>query len=222
MLIALLFAWASAAEPDLTGTWRVDLHLVHDVRVPMLGHSRSDSYTVQLWQVRDGAMRNQHCSIRVATRNPIGKPRMPDAFFQNIPSAAAPISLEGDRFRVDLGVGRVGFVGDVVPTEASDPAVRDHEGDGQPGATIYVWAPLFGEVAVYIVQRTRILLDGVVADGRVSGQATQVDLTQHTIGAANRLFNRQPVLTPVPEESGFTMVRVDASTTCADAVMASK
>lgn len=223
-----MLAWTlvcAAAEPpppspDLSGTWRVDLHLVHDVRVPVLGRSRSDSRTVQLWEVADGAMRNRHCSIQAVARNPIGKPRMPAPFVDNIPRTAAPIALDGVAFRVDLGVGRIGFTGDDVPTEPDDAALHDHEDDGNPGATIHVWAPFFGEVAVYIAQRTHMVLEGRVEGDRVTGRATQRELVQHTLGAANRLFAQQPQVTPVPEESSFTMVRVPSGTTCADAVMA--
>jgi hypothetical protein len=220
----IFWPWlATAAAADLTGAWRVDLHLVHDVRAPILGRSRSDSYTVQLWRVADGALTNQHCSIRAVTRSPIGKPTLPAPFVQNIPRASAPIEVTDGALRVDLGVASIGFQGDAVPTEADDPTLRDHERDGQPGATIHVWAPLFGEVSVYIAQRTHLLLEGRL-DGEhaAAGRATQLELVQHTIGAANRLFAQQPQITPVPEESTFTMVRVPVDTTCEHAVMAAR
>ena len=218
MLAVSFAAWAAAA--DLTGTWRVDLHLVHDVRIPVLGRSRSDSRTVQLWEIADGAMRNRHCSIQAVARNPIGKPRIPAPFVDAIAHTAAPITVDGTALRVDLGLARIGFVGDAAPTSPDDPSGRDHEGDGHPGATLHVWAPLFGEVDVYIAQQSHLVLEGTVDGDRVAGRATQSELIQRTLGAANRLFAQQPDLTPVPEASTFTMTRVPAGTTCADAVMA--
>ncbi|MCB9676669.1 MAG: hypothetical protein H6737_16245 [Alphaproteobacteria bacterium] len=215
-----MLSMAVAAAADLTGTWRVDVHLVHDVRVPVLGHSRSDAWTVQLWEVADGRMQNRHCSIRAVTRNPVAKPRMPDAFVAAIPPTVADVELEGDRFRVDLGTGRIGYAGDEVPIEPDDPSLVDHEGDGHPGATIAVWAPIFGEVEVYVAQRTHILLEGTLDGEGVAGAAKQVELVQHTLGAGNRLFAQQPSVTPVVEEGTFTMTRVPAGTTCADPAMA--
>ncbi|MEZ4322350.1 MAG: hypothetical protein R3F61_33060 [Myxococcota bacterium] len=207
---------AAAAAADLTGTWRLDLHLVHDVRVPVLGHSPSDSYTVQLWTVADGVLENEHCSIVAVTRRRIGKPTIPEPFVRNIRHATAPIELDGDRFRVDLGTATIGYVGDAVPTEPTDPTLVDHESDGNPGATIRVWAPLFGDVEVYVAQRTHLVLVGTVEGDAVTGQARQEELVQHTLGAANRLFAQQPNVTPVLDESTFALTRVPAGTTCAD------
>jgi hypothetical protein len=218
-MLAFTLAWC-AHGAELTGTWRVDLHLVHDVRIPVLGRSRSDSRTVQLWEVADGAMLNRHCSIQAVARNPIGKPRMPAPFVAHIARTAAPVAVDGATFRVDLGLARIGFAGDEVPQSPDDPATRDHEADGLPGATIHVWAPLFGEVDVYIAQQSHLVLEGTVDGDRVAGRATQSELVQRTLGAANRLFAQQPDLTPVPDESTFTMTRVPDGTTCADPVMA--
>jgi hypothetical protein len=107
-----------------------------------------------------------------------------------------------------------------VPTEPTDPAVFDWDDDGAPGATVTVRAPLFGEVDVYVVQRSRGLLDGgvVVRDGvatAVEGAFVLADFAQHTIGASNRLFHTTPRATFVPEESRLWMTRVPEGTTCA-------
>lgn len=217
-MIALLISLAAAA--DLTGVWRVDLHLVHDLQIPVLGKSQSDSYTVQLWRVADGVLVNEHCSIRAVTRTRIGKPTIPPAFVHNIRHATVPIVLDGERFHADMGIGSIGFTGDVVPTMPDEPSVIDHEGDGKPGATMTVWAPLFGDVEVYVAQRTHLVLDGTVDGDEVTGRASQLLLEQTTLGAANRLFARHPVVAPMIEESTFRMSRVPTGATCADVALA--
>ncbi len=207
--------WTSlAAATDLSGTWRVDLHLVHEVSVPVLGTSRSDSHTVQLWRVDGDQMRNEHCSITAITRRRIGRPTIPTAFARAIEPAQARMEVTGDTLRVDMGLSRIGHTGPTVPEAADDPAVVDHEGDGLPGATMSVWAPLFGDVELYVAQRTHLVLDGVIDGERVTGTARQAELVQRTLGAANRLFVRNPVIVPVPDDSSFTMVRVPEGTTC--------
>ncbi len=135
---------APALAHDLTGTWRVDLHLVHDVHVPVLGRSRTDAYTVQLWRIEGDRLVNEHCSIRAVARTRIGRPTIPEAFVEAIRHAEVPLTVDGDRLRADMSESRIGYDGDQLPTHADDPTVRDHEGDGHPGATITVWAPLFG------------------------------------------------------------------------------
>jgi len=208
------FLLAPALAHDLDGTWRVDLHLVHDVHVPVLGRSRTDAYTVQLWRVDGRRMVNEHCSIRAVARSRIGRPTIPPAFVEAIRHAEAPLTVDGDQLSVDMGESRIGFDGDTLPTRADDPTVVDHEGDGHPGATITVWAPLFGNVPVYIVQRSHLLLDGVIGPDGVAGTARQTVLEQQTVGAGNRLFVQTPTLTPV--EGRFSMVRVPAGASCRD------
>lgn len=212
-----LFA-ALALAHDLSGTWRVDLHLVHDVHVPVLGRSRTDAYTVQLWRIEGQELLNEHCSIRAVTRSRIGKPTIPPAFVEAIPANQVPFRLDGDRFQADMSESRIGFQGEALPTHADEAGVLDHEGDGHPGATISVWAPLFGNVEVYVVQRSHLLLDGQIGPTGVSGVATQKVLEQRTVGAENRLFTQNPTLAPV--EGAFTMVRVPAGAGCDDPALA--
>lgn len=214
----LALALATAAEPSsLDGTWRADLSLVHEVTVPVLGSSTTDSRTVQLWRIVDGVLTNEHCSITALTRRKLGRPTLPDAFVHSIPHASVPVQLDGDAVRIDLGVSRIGFTGDTVPTTVDDPAVIDHEGDGLPGGTITVWVPVFGDQALYVVQKTHLVLEGArLPEGGAAGRARQVELEQHTLDASNRLFARDARLEPVPESSTWRMAPVPDGTRCAD------
>lgn len=205
---------APALAHDLSGSWRVDLHLVHDVHVPILGRSRTDAHTVQLWTIDGNDLVNEHCSIRAVPRSRIGRPTIPPAFVEAIRHAEVPLTIEGDQLRADMGESRIGFDGDTLPTNADDPTIVDHESDGHPGATILVWAPLFGNVPIYVVQRSHLLLDGQIGPEGVSGTAQQTILEQHTVGAGHRLFMQTPTLTPV--EGRFTMVRLPAGARCSD------
>jgi len=214
----------SATAADLSGTWRVDLHLVHQLSVPLLGRSPSDSDTVQLWRIADGSLTNEHCSITASTRRRIGRPTIPDTFARAIRHTTVPVTLEGDRVRVDMGVARIGYepteAGDVFPDDAEAAGIVDHEGDGLPGATISVWAPIFGDVELYVVQRTHLLLDGVFDGATVTGTATQAVFDQRTIGATRRMFVQSPSIVPVPEDSTFRMRPMPAEVTCDDPRMA--
>jgi hypothetical protein len=216
------WTWAAlAAAGQLTGTYRADLHLVHEVAVPVLGRTHSDSFTVQLWRIdADGTLRNEHCSISASPRRRIGRPTIPQAFARAIPHAEARVQVDGEQLRVDMGPSFIGFDGTELPDGPEHPAVVDHEGDGKPGATMSVWAPFFGEVELYVAQRTHVVFEGRIEGDGVVGKVRQIELSQRTLDAANRLFVRNPDIRPLDEESRFSLRPVPASTTCDDESMA--
>jgi hypothetical protein len=88
--------------------------------------------------------------------------------------------------------------------------------DGDPGGTILLDAPVFGEVEVYIIQRAHSVLEGSwTSPTSAGGRATILDYAQRNIGASNRLFVSNPSIKPDSARSTWSMVRVDAGTTCA-------
>lgn len=231
MWIGLLLACPALATPDLTGTWRVEWVAANQARIPILGGTTITTRQVSLATVSlapDGSLVQEHaaCAIRAEAR--LATTTFPDGFLAALPRKvyAPTLVQEGDtwRYHADTGPLAIGFhpeqATDGLPTEIDHPAVFDWDGDGQPGGTVRVKAPLFSEVDVYVVQRSRGVLDGAaeVADGRVTslrGAFVLEGFEQHTIGATNRLFHTTPRATFDPSGSWFEMHRVDDGSTCA-------
>ena len=225
-------AVAPEAGPDLSGTWRMDLSLTTEAKVPVIGKTviQTDSiYIVEISGPPDAPVQEQRvCSITPNSSRSVVTTTIPDTFINAMPAKRFPLAL------TDLGDGRWRVVGDMqplaigfnrerspggVPQQADHPAIGDHEGDGHPGATVHLSAPLFGKVEVYMVQHARTVVDGVWSGGDlVEGSATVNDFGQRTVGASNRLFIANPELRAVPETSIFRLARVPAATTCAQLV----
>ncbi|MCA9494210.1 MAG: hypothetical protein KC621_29990 [Myxococcales bacterium] len=229
----LALAWlpsAAAAAPDLVGTWRVEWVATNQAKVPLLGTTTITTRQVSLARIGPGAeglvQEHDACAIRAEAR--LATTTFPDGFLAALPHKvyAPTLTSEGEtwRYRADTGPLFIGYdpllSPDGVPTEIDHPSVTDWDADGRPGGTVRVKAPLFSEVDVYVVQRSRGLLDGLaeVRDGRVVGLRGSFVLDgfeQHTIGASNRLFHTTPRATFVPESSWFEMHRVADDATCA-------
>ncbi len=223
-------AIALAAPPDLAGTWRVEWVAANRVHVPILGATLVRTRQISLARVvaQGDGFEQSHvaCAIRAESDHSFTSTSFPPGFLRSLPPKRYPLALregpDGWRLAADTGLLAIGFrpeAADALPTDALHPAVFDWDGDGAPGATVTVRAPLFGAVDVYVVQASRGLLDGrlEVRDGvavAVEGAFRLGDFAQHTIGASNRLFHTTPRATFVPEESRLWMTRVPEGTTC--------
>lgn len=224
--------------PDLSGTWRVDLRVVHEAKVPILGLVQVDSRQVNLAVVEAGptgwVQRHEPCDLQSTSPTALAATSFPPRFIAAIPRKEYQVTLleQGGSwvYRADYGFHAIGFdplaSPQGMPTTADDPGVRDADRDGQPGATIEVHVPLLGTVEVYLVQQAHTLVTGPVtvgADGRVGaigGSLAMLRSGQNTLSASNRLFAHNPQARFLPELSGFSMERVATGTTC-DAVMLS-
>ena len=109
-------------------------------------------------------------------------------------------------------------VNDPLPTDASDRAVVDQDGDGNPGITIKLGGLVSGDL--YVVQRQIDELTGIaVSNDRVVGRYdyTSEQIVLDSNPQALKVLASQTAKTdPRPCMSTFTMIRVAATWTCAD------
>jgi hypothetical protein len=235
------FAWGSPAwaadlgrppGPDLSGTWRVDLVLVHEAQAPLLGELVVRSHQVNLAVVEATPegwwQRHEPCDLVSTSPVALAATSFPPRFIASLPRKEYPVSLEaveGEwRYGADYGFHAVGFdaerAGGRMPVDAGDPSVRDSDGDGKPGATIEVHVPVLGTVQLYMVQQAHTVVSGAATLGaggevaRIEGALGLRQSGQNTLEASNRLFAANPKVRFLPEQSSFQMVRVEPATRC--------
>ncbi len=227
-MIALFLAMAVGDAHTLEGRYALSLHTVSRTRLPFLGWTTSETISDVLVDIVDRAgvpwQRQRACAVRVVGKG--AHVLVPDAFVESLPVKEVAIELTANdagatRYRVDLGVDDVGFdarrSNGAVPERADDPSVIDSDGDGKPGATIRIEAPVLGAAELYIVQRGSMSLDGtLLASGGASGGVELGPVEQHTIGASNKLLVSSPRIEPVSEESWFRLEPVRADAACQD------
>lgn len=229
MILAALVASISGAH-ELQGRYALSLHTVTRTRMPLLGWTFSETTSDALVDIvdRDGApwQRQEVCDVRIRSRGLAAKVIVPDAFVASLPLEEVAIELTTGpdgavRYRADLGVDEVGFdpiqAAGQVPRTVDDPGVVDGDGDGKPGVTIVVEAPVLGRAELYVVQRGSMVLIGTgKPDGSIAGTVALGPVEQHTIAASNRLLVSSPRIEPVSEESWFRLTPVAATARCQD------
>ena len=225
-------AHAAPVPPDLAGTWRLDLYVVSHARIPVLGTTTILARTIFQATI-DGdpgsqVMHTRPCKLQPETTRPIATTIIPQAFVDHLPPKHVPLeltaretggwSLVGDMQPQDVGWTRTRHrptASALVPQDADHPAVLDFEGDGHPGATIHLDAPLFGEIEIYVVQTAHTVLSAnIKGDGTITGRANPRDFAQRTIGASNRLFISNPDISLDANQSSFRLARVPDGTAC--------
>lgn len=214
--------------PHLGGTWRFDMRIVSHADIPVLGVAEIRSRTVYLAEVTGppGApsVRTRVCRMDAHSTQAIATTQIPQAFVNAIPERTVPVLLvprDGAwSVHIDMTPHHLGYnprlSPDGVPRKRSHPAVTDFEGDGLPGGTILLDAPLFGIVQIYVVQHAHTILDGTwTGSDTWTGQATVREFEQRSIGASNRLFATNADVTVDSSQSGFRWTRVPDGTSCA-------
>lgn len=214
--------------PDPRGDWRLDVHVVSHLNIPVLGTTTLLSSTAYMVRIEGTAeapvLAQKPCALRTSATRPIATTTIPQAFVDALPPKRYPLVLtpEGSGWRV-RGDMRPQYIGwdpaktRTIPSSPDDPAVFDFERDGNPGATVHLDAPVLGEIEIYIVQVAHTLLDGTWDGGDAMGGRTQVKaFQQRSIAASNRLFVQNPEVRLDNAQSKWRLVRVPAGTTCAD------
>jgi hypothetical protein len=224
---------ATLAPPDMRGEWRMDLYIVSHTRIPVLGTTTVLSHTLFNATV-DGTpeapvLHTRPCGLFPQTTRPIASTTIPQAFVDKMPRKAIPFSvtedgdvwqLQADMRRQDVGWHRPGFVpdepGQTVPHTAENAAIRDFEADGHPGATIYLNAPIFGQIDIYMLQTAHTEISASWDGGDfIEGPAHVLEFAHRSIGASNRLFMANPDIEMDSAQSRWRLSRVPAGTTCA-------
>ncbi|MCK6504458.1 hypothetical protein L6R53_13825 [Myxococcota bacterium] len=215
---------------DLVGSWRFDVVVTTRAQVPILGEAVVETHKVMLATVRRdpaGALRQSHvaCGMYARSNRRVAETWFPPSFVAamheqeyglQVRAEAAGEHVSATVSPVHLGWDP-GQSGGVMPRQADAPGVVDGDRDGQPGVTVHVRAPLFGQVSVYVVQHSVTALDGWRHDpDTIRGSARLARLEQRALGASNPLFATNVPLAPDDDRSWFSMRRVPEGTTCLD------
>lgn len=228
MLFPSLFAIASAwaVSPSLEGTWRFDVVVTTQARVPVLGDSTIETHKVMLAVVERGVdgrltQTQSACAMYARSKRKTVAPVFPPGFLLSMPSQRSAVAVDPSTGRLSADIDPVylgwdkGQGGGVMPQKAEDPGVTDPDRDGKPGVTVQIQAPVFGTVDVYMVQHSVTWLDGgFEGPDLVRGRAGLSLLEQRVIGASNPLFAVNVPL--IPQDSGgwFSLRRVPDGTAC--------
>jgi hypothetical protein len=211
---------ASASVPT-EGLYALETQVVTTSQVPVFGKNRVVTVTRALLEIAPRpsglGVRQRTCSIDVESSS-AARTVIPSAFVDTLPELLYDVTREGGQFRMDQGTQVVGLTEQLseLPRRGDDPAVKDTDGDGKPGATVRLEVPLIGSVDVYVVQQTRSVLTGRVEPGGAVGRVDVLSLDQRTVGASNPVFKATPRLSPVDGEGWFSLRPVQRGTTCSD------
>jgi hypothetical protein len=232
--IALCCTQAMAQEPvtpTLSGTWHLRMRTSTKASIPIIGTTLIKTTThllVHIAKNDSGVLHQtqQTCVVDSIPDRSLTRTILPPSFIQNLPVKTYPIKVaqkpDGSwSYDADLRQQHVGYRGELattgIPQDKDHPAVFDWDNDGHPGATVLIDIPLFGDVAVYILQTNHTLLHGsVTTTDLIEGHTNMLLLGQRTIGASNRLLAANPTLNIGTGHSAFEIMRIDDDAQCPD------
>lgn len=201
--------------PALPTEWRMEMVVATRALIPVLGATRAEvrsTLAVRLVATADGWVQTQDtCDARLVDRGKLVRTTLPPAFVRALPDATFAVTVaesEGSqRYEADFGRQDVGWDGrGEMPAEADAPGVVDWDGDGLPGATVLVDAPIVGTGQVYVAQTGRTRVRGErLPDGTIQGTIEVTDFAQHVLGGSSPLFRHGPEVVSDPERSWFRM-----------------
>ncbi len=214
--------------PDIRGTWRFDLRIHSNARVPVLGTTHVTALTTFLAEVSGSPEQPQvhavACHLHAEPDRALARTIIPESFVAAIPERRFPATLtptaDGWSFHADMAPQYLGYnpkiAGEKPPHDSDSAGVEDLEGDGHPGGTIHLDAPILGLVDLYVVQRAHTVLKGYwQSPDVIEGKADVLAFGQRTIGASNPLFLANADITVAGSLSSFRWTRVSPGTTCA-------
>jgi hypothetical protein len=217
---------ADAGGP-LAGAWAQLQAKATIATLPYIGDEERTTYTVLRLTIAQDAgaieARARVCEVVIDDHGGMIHTIVPPQFIAAIPESRRPWRVDDagaftqDLFTEVFGAELDDPVGDPLPVDAADPRVVDLEGDGHPGATVYMTGSMTGEV--YVVQRNKNVLRGQVTgddaiDGLLEATAEQVIL-----GSDNQIFvDNQPTVRPDPDpaKSWFKTTRIDPALGCGE------
>lgn len=215
--------------PNLEGEW---VQLTHQTTIStpaLIGEVRTETRTWSIVQLRqsglDVQLDSEICRIDVNTSSRGVRTIIPEALrrVMSTGSRSGRLILDGSGYQLSLprvymllGAELENPITDSLPSNASDPRVIDHDGDGHPGVTVRIRGIVRGEI--YLVQRAwSRLLSEQLGGSRISG-FIQWDEESEVLDATNPFLKMQPDTRPshLREDNYFVMERVAVSPSCAD------
>jgi hypothetical protein len=225
-MISLLGALWAAEPPDLAGTWAMELSVATKVVLPVIGGLANWTNSSLLVEIRregdQWVQSHRTCAVVMGSSPALARTVVPDAFIAALPTRSYPLSLradgEGWTSLADPGPLAVGFDPGAgpMPTSVEAAAIRDFDGDGQPGASVEVEVPMVSlQGQVWVVQNGHTVFRGEsVSEQEISGRAVVVRLEQYTLGATHPWLVSNPKIVVVPEKSRFVMRRAPTGADC--------
>lgn len=225
---------AAAGTIDMNGVWAQVQVVATQADAPVIGLIKTRSVAVLKYDMEQTGsellMHEEVCDLRLEPDSNLTVTIVPDAFIQALPHVSKPAVLDlavepptlyQPPFAELHGVEMDDPMNDPMPTSADDPRVKDLDGDGNPGLTIYVGGIIDG--ALYVIQRNKIALDGAFqGPDRVAG-LMQYEQEQVVLGSDNQLLSDNPPISSVDpdvEKTFFISVRMPDGTTCEDILAA--
>jgi hypothetical protein len=206
------------ASPSWPTEWKLEMIVATRAQIPVIGSTRAEvlsTLAVRWERGPQGWIQSQQvCESRLLDRGHFVRTVLPDAFVRALPRPRFPIVLapparigEPWRYSADFGRQDVGWDGVAeLPTSADAPGVVDFDGDGKPGATVLIEAPIVGTGEVYVAQEGRTTVDGSLQpDGTIRGAVIVTDFAQVVLGGSSAMFSRGPEVTSDPSRSRFTL-----------------
>jgi len=227
MFSLLLLQTSAAAEPNLSGSWKMTLYVTTAAHVPLLGDTLVESERVNLIELdhREGVwvQYQQPCFVETRSDQRVAETILPDSFVTALPTKSYPVRVWNDgsdwRYAADLRPEYLGYdpkQGDL-PDEAGQAHIVDSDQDGRPAVTVGIRVPLIGDVEAYIVQEAHTwLVEGIIDASSITGTADVRILEQNVIGASYALFARQPEVEVVPGLATFVLEKVPDGSSCED------
>ncbi len=167
-----------------------------DSRVSSIGLVKVD------WQGNQGTAYTHTCAVN---SNSVFSSQLtyPAAFVNALDSGPLPMQRNGSQVELLqsttwLGL-KVGYT-DAMPAvgDGTHSALVDSDGDGHPGVTVYIDAPVLGQQAVYVVQRTSSNWKATQgSDGRIDALPSAAQ-EQVTVGASSSILVVEDVSKPLP------------------------
>jgi len=197
----LLLAVALAAPPP-DGAYALEVAMVSSTKAPVVGWisatTRSTSLVV-LSRTEAGLQAEQStCAVEVEGGAP-ARTTVPPAFIASLPRQTYPVQVNADgSLHADPGPSWVG--------QAPDGTVLDQEGDGHPGATIWVDVPVLGRAQIYVAQHAHTTWHGRWTGDAVQGTIEVKTMEQRTLGATHKLLSHDRPTRLEEEGSGFVLV----------------
>jgi hypothetical protein len=227
--LVLGLAAAASAPVDVSGTW-AEMQVYREfATLPLVGEAaRTSTVLLLVTMEQTGSsliMRETYCSTKIDNGTAIASTTIPTSFLRSLAQTAKPASLDASETTTRFtqpwytevrGARLDDPERDALPTQADDPRVFDQDGDGKPGLTVHVSALVIFTGDVYVVQRVRYRLEGVVVTpDRIEG-LIEWTTEQITLGTTSSLFEGELPSRPDPvaAHSFFVLQRIDPSWDC--------
>ncbi len=225
LLVGLALSAPAAAALPPPGTYGMRLTTATLADLPFIGETKGSSTSWLLVEVAQGpggtTQQHRTCAVHMGGVGG-GRSEVPEAFLVHLGQPRYPLALRDGAYVADMGPSHVGWdpgAAARVPRSVDEPGVIDWDEDGQPGATIRLRLPIFGQVDLFVAQSAHMVLTAApaaadVPPDRVVGTVAYRLFDQRTIGGTHPRFAASPPMRPDVAASSFAMAPVPADTTC--------